>query len=74
MEQVELSSLDLRYVDCRLKSHLAEKTLLASILESGIRDPLQGVDVDGQRILLAEKRDGRKSGTGKAGREKRDAH
>jgi hypothetical protein len=42
----------LRYVDCRLKSHLAEKTLLASILESGIRDPLQGVDVDGQRILL----------------------
>ena len=52
MEQVELSSLDLRYVDCRLKSHLAEKTLLASILESGIRDPLQGVDVDGQRILL----------------------
>lgn len=52
MEQVELSSLDLRYVDCRLKSPLAEKALLVSILESGIRDPLQGVDVGGQRILL----------------------
>jgi len=52
MQEVELSSLDLRYEDCRLKSSLAEKQLLVSILESGIRDPLQGVDVDGERILL----------------------
>jgi hypothetical protein len=31
MEQAELSSLDLRYVDCRLKSPLAEKSLLVSM-------------------------------------------
>lgn len=52
MQEVELSSIDLRYEDCRLKSPLAEKSLLGSILQSGIRDPLQGVDVDGERILL----------------------
>lgn len=51
-EQVELSSLDLRYEDYRLKAPGAEKSLLASIAESGIRDPLQGIDRDGIRILL----------------------
>ncbi len=51
-EQIEISSLDLRYEGYRLKSPGAEKTLLASILENGIRDPLQGVDTGGCRILL----------------------
>jgi len=52
MEEIELSSLDLRYENYRLKSPLAEKSLLVSLSASGIRDPLRGVDVDGQRILL----------------------
>ena len=52
VDQVEISSFDLRYEDCRLKSPQTEKVLLTSILERGIRDPFQGVDVDGRRILL----------------------
>jgi len=52
VDHVEMSSLDLRYEDCRLRSPKTEKALLTSILEHGIRDPLQGVDVEGQRILL----------------------
>jgi len=52
VDQVEISSFDLRYEDCRLKSPQTEKVLLTSILERGVRDPLQGVDVDGRRILL----------------------
>ncbi len=52
VDQVEISSFDLRYEDCRLKSPQTEKILLTSILERGVRDPLQGVDVDGRRILL----------------------
>ena len=53
IEQIETSSLDLRYEDYRLKSGRAEKALLSSIIEHGIRDPLQGVDLgDGIRILL----------------------
>jgi hypothetical protein len=57
-EQVEVSSFDLRYEDYRMKNPAAEKTLLASILEQGIREPLQGVDTpessdtSGTRILL----------------------
>lgn len=53
IEQIEISSLDLRYENYRLKSKLFEKTLLSSIIENGIRDPLQGVDLgDGIKILL----------------------
>lgn len=53
IEQIETSSLDLRYEDYRLKSRPTEKALLSSIIEHGIRDPLQGVDLgDGIRILL----------------------
>ena len=52
-EQVEISSFDLRYECCRMKSTSAEKILLESILTHGIREPLQGVDTkDGIRILL----------------------
>ncbi len=52
VEQVEISSLDLRYEGFRMKSPGAEKALLMSILEKGIRVPLQGVDTKGVRILL----------------------
>lgn len=53
VEQIEISNLDLRYENYRLKSKHFEKVLLASIIEHGIRDPLQGVDLgDGIRILL----------------------
>jgi len=52
MQEIELAGLDLRYEGCRLKSPLTEKSLLCSISEHGVRDPLRGVDVFGQRILL----------------------
>jgi hypothetical protein len=52
-EQVEISSLDLRYESCRMKSKQAEKQLLDSILDNGIRDALRGVETkQGSRILL----------------------
>lgn len=51
-EMVEISSFDLRYEDCRMKNKAAERRLLCSILEQGIRDPLQGVDAKQGRILL----------------------
>jgi len=51
-EQVEIAGLDLRYEGFRMKSPGAEKALLMSIMEKGIRDPLQGVDTKYARILL----------------------
>ncbi len=51
-EQVEMSCIDLRFEEYRLKNKAAERTLLASIAEKGILDPLQGVDTEGARILL----------------------
>lgn len=51
-EEIEISALDLRYESYRLKSKGAEKALLVSIAEKGIRDPLQGVDANDARILL----------------------
>lgn len=51
-EQVEISRFDLRFEGCRLRNSAAEKILLASILENGIRDPLQGVDNGNIYILL----------------------
>lgn len=50
--QVEIASLDLRYEGFRMRSVGAEKALLVSIAEKGIRDPLQGVDTKDARILL----------------------
>ena len=53
IRQVEISSFDLRYERCRLKSEVTEKALLSSILDHGIRDPLRGVESKGGcRILL----------------------
>jgi hypothetical protein len=52
VEQVEISSLDLRYQGSRMRCAGAEKALLLSILEKGILDPLQGIDTQPCRILL----------------------
>ena len=58
VDEVEISSFDLRYENYRVKHAATEKSLLASILEQGIREPLQGVDTvetpesPGVRILL----------------------
>ena len=51
-KQVEITSLDLRYESLRLKSAGAEKQLLVSISQHGIRDCLQGVDTKAGRVLL----------------------
>ena len=52
VEQVEITSLDLRYQGFRLRCPGAEKALLLSILQKGIRDPLQGIKTESCRILL----------------------
>ena len=52
IDQVEISSFDLRYEGYRIRSVGAEKALLLSICASGIREPLAGVDKADQRILL----------------------
>jgi hypothetical protein len=52
VEQVEICSFDLRYESYRLRSTGAEKALLLSISAHGVREPLQGVDKAGERILL----------------------
>jgi len=52
VDQIEISSFDLRYEGYRIRSAGAEKALLLSISAHGIREPLQGVDKSGDRILL----------------------
>lgn len=42
VEQVEISSFDLRYESYRLRHEGGEKALLCSISECGIRDSLEG--------------------------------
>ena len=51
-EEIELSSIDLRYEGHRMKSPGQERRLIASIVERGIEEPLEGVDVGQERILL----------------------
>jgi hypothetical protein len=51
-EEVDLSSLDLRYESYRMRNPAAEARLLVSIAERGIEEPLEGVDVEGRRMLL----------------------
>ena len=51
-QQVEVSSIDLRYQECRLKNLNDEKHLLQGILENGIQDPLQGAGNGDSKILL----------------------
>ena len=50
--EVELASLDLRYESFRLKVPALEERLLASILQRGIEEPLEGVDVQATQVLL----------------------
>ena len=49
---VELSTLDLRYESCRMKRAALEERLLGAIADRGIEEPLEGVDVGDERILL----------------------
>lgn len=51
-QQVEVSSIDLRYQGCRIQNYKDEKHLLQGILDNGIQDPLQGVDNGDSKILL----------------------
>lgn len=51
-KDVELSSLDLRYEDHRMKNAALEERLLASIAQRGIEDPLEGVQLQEASILL----------------------
>jgi hypothetical protein len=49
---VEVSQLDLRYEDFRLKQAAVEARLLASIAQRGIEEPLEGVEVEQASVLL----------------------
>jgi hypothetical protein len=51
-QEVELSTLDLRYEGYRMRNRSLELRLLGSIAERGIEEPLEGVDAGEQRILL----------------------
>jgi hypothetical protein len=51
-ENVELSSLDLRYEGHRLRDDAREARLLASMAQRGIEEPLEGVDTPDGRFLL----------------------
>jgi len=52
MPDIELSNLDLRYKSLRIKNQKQEGTLLSSIAERGIEEPLEGVDAEGVHVLL----------------------
>ena len=51
-ENVELSSLDLRYEGHRQRDDAREARLMASIATRGIQEPLEGVDAAEHRFLL----------------------
>lgn len=51
-ESTELSTLDLRYEGHRLRDDAREARLLASIVQRGIEQPLEGVDTAEGRFLL----------------------
>ena len=52
MQEIELSSLDLRYEGYRMKNRAGEARLLSSICERGIVEPLEGVESDERHVLL----------------------
>lgn len=52
VQEVEVNSFDLRYESYRMRHEGAEKALLCSISECGIREPLEGVDKSDRRVLL----------------------
>lgn len=51
-QNVEISSINLRYQNYRMSHEGVERALLVSISEQGIREALEGVDVHGEHILL----------------------
>ncbi len=51
-EEAELTTFDLRYESYRMKNPALETRLLASILERGIEEPLEGVDLEERRVLF----------------------
>lgn len=51
-ENVELSTLEMRYEGHRIRDRDREARLLASIAERGIEEPLEGVDTPEGRFLL----------------------
>ena len=51
-DNVELSTLNLRYEGYRLRDNASEARVLASIAERGIEEPLEGVDTADDRFLL----------------------
>lgn len=50
--ELEISSLDVRYENYRMRNPGQEARLLASIQERGIEEPLEGVDSGGRSLLL----------------------
>ena len=50
--EVELSRLDLRYEGYRMKNAALEERLLGSIAQRGMEEPLEGVEVKEQSVLL----------------------
>jgi hypothetical protein len=52
LPEAEILSFDLRFEGCRLRNKAVERELIASIMENGIREPLQVVEKEGVRIIL----------------------
>lgn len=50
--EIECSTLDLRYESYRIRNTLSENKLLGSIIKIGIENPLRGIDAPGGPILL----------------------
>lgn len=54
MKEVEISQIDTRFEGYRLKDKNQEKVILSSILEQGIREPLQCVVKPGDQLILLD--------------------
>ncbi|MCK4422878.1 MAG: chromosome partitioning protein ParB [Candidatus Omnitrophica bacterium] len=54
MKEVEIGQIDTRFEELRLKDKEVEKVLLSSILEQGIRDPLQCVVKPEKKLILLD--------------------
>ena len=54
MREVEINQIDRRFEPLRLRDKGAEKVLLSSILEQGIRDPLQCVVKPEEGLILLD--------------------
>ena len=50
--EADITDFDLRYESCRIRDQKIEDNLLLSILKSGIRDPLRGIEGEKTKILL----------------------